>query len=37
MDSSDSRYGPLADCYEYGNEPSNFIKGGKFLDNLSDH
>jgi hypothetical protein len=26
----------MAGCCEYGNEPSGSIKGGKFLDQLSD-
>jgi hypothetical protein len=26
----------VAGCCEHGNEPSSFIKGGEFLDQLSD-
>jgi len=29
-------FGPLADSYEHGNEPSGAIKGGEFVDWLSD-
>jgi hypothetical protein len=36
LDSSGSGWGPVADCCEHGNEPSNSIKGGDFLDWLSD-
>jgi hypothetical protein len=28
----DSGCGPMAGCYENGNEPSDYIKGGEFLD-----
>jgi hypothetical protein len=36
LDSSDSGYGQVTDCCEHGNEPSGSIKGGEFLDKLSD-
>jgi hypothetical protein len=36
LDSSGSGYGPVAGCCENGNEPSGSIKGGEFLDSLSD-
>jgi hypothetical protein len=32
LDSSGSRYGPLAGPCEHGNEPSGSIKEGEFLD-----
>jgi hypothetical protein len=32
LDSSVSGYGPVAGSCEYSNEPSNSIKGGKFLE-----
>jgi hypothetical protein len=37
VDSSGSGEGPLADCCEHGNETSGSIKGGEFLDYLSDY
>jgi hypothetical protein len=36
LNASGSRYRRLSGCCEHGNEPSGFIKGGKFLDWLSD-
>jgi len=36
LDSSGSRYGLEASCCEQGDEPSCCIKGGKFLDKMSD-
>jgi hypothetical protein len=35
VDSSDSGEGPLAEHVYIGYEPSGFIKGGEFLDQLS--
>jgi len=35
LDSSGSGSGSVASFYEDGYEPSGFIKGGKFLDQLS--
>jgi hypothetical protein len=32
LNSSGSGYGPVAGCYEHGNEPSDSMKGGEFLD-----
>jgi hypothetical protein len=32
LDSSGSGQGPVAGCCEHGNEPSDSIKGGGFLD-----
>jgi len=32
LDAFGSGYGPVAGPYEYGNEPSGFIRGGEFLD-----
>jgi hypothetical protein len=32
LDSFDSGQGPMPDCCEQGNETSNSIKGGEFLD-----
>jgi hypothetical protein len=32
VDSSGSRYDPIADCCEHGNETSSFRKGGEFID-----
>jgi hypothetical protein len=29
--------GPVAGCFEHGNEPSDSIKDGEFLDYLSDY
>jgi hypothetical protein len=37
VDSSGSGYGLVADFCEHSNEPSGSIKGGEFLDQLSDH
>jgi hypothetical protein len=31
LDSSGSVEGPMASCCEYGNEPLDSIRGGKFL------
>jgi hypothetical protein len=31
LDSSGSGYGRVIDCCKYGNESSNSIKGGEFL------
>jgi hypothetical protein len=36
LDASGSGQGPVAGCCEHGNEPSGSIKGGEFLDSLSD-
>jgi hypothetical protein len=36
LDSSGSGQGPVAGCCEHGNEPSGSIKGGEFLDQLSE-
>jgi len=36
LDSSDSGQGPVAPSYKHSNEPLGSIKGGKFLDTLSD-
>jgi hypothetical protein len=36
VDSSDSGQGRVAGCCEHGNEPSGSVKGGVFLDYLSD-
>jgi hypothetical protein len=36
MKSSGSGQGSAADFCEHGNEPSNSIKGGEFLEKLSD-
>jgi hypothetical protein len=32
LGASSSEWGPMAVCYEHGNDPSNSIKGGEFLD-----
>jgi hypothetical protein len=32
MDASGSGQGPVAGSFEHGNEPSGFIKDGKFID-----
>jgi hypothetical protein len=32
LDAFDSESGPVASCYEHGNEPSGSIEGGEFLD-----
>jgi hypothetical protein len=37
MDESGSGKGPVAGCCEHSNEPSGSIKGGEFLDKLSDY
>jgi hypothetical protein len=34
LDSSGSGQGPVADCFESGNETSSSIKGGEFLNKL---
>jgi len=31
LDASGSRQGPVAGCYEHGNEPPSCIKSGEFL------
>jgi hypothetical protein len=36
LNASRSKQGPVADSCEHDNESSSSIKGGKFLDNLSD-
>jgi hypothetical protein len=36
LDSSGSGEGPVARFYEHGDEPSDSIKGGEFLDYPSD-
>jgi hypothetical protein len=36
LGSSDSGQGPMAGSGEHGNEPLVSIKGGEFLDQLSD-
>jgi hypothetical protein len=36
LDSYGSKYGPVAGCWENGNEPSGSIKGGQVLDQLSN-
>jgi len=36
-DSTGSGYDPVTRSYEYGNEPSAFIKVGEFLEHLSDY
>jgi hypothetical protein len=36
-DSSGSGQGPVVGSYEHGNETSGSIKGGTFLDKLSDY
>jgi hypothetical protein len=37
MDSFDSEQVSVANCCEYGNEPTHSIKGGEFIDYLSDY
>jgi hypothetical protein len=37
VDASGSGYRPVADSCEHGNEPSGSIKGGNFLEQLSDY
>jgi hypothetical protein len=37
IDASDTRQGPVAGSCEHGNEPSVSIRGGEFLDFLSDY
>jgi hypothetical protein len=37
LNSSGSGYGPVEGCCVHGNEPSGSIKGGEFLDSLSDY
>jgi hypothetical protein len=37
LDAPDSGYSPGAGFCEHDNEPSGSIKGGKFLDYLSDY
>jgi hypothetical protein len=36
LESSGAGCGPVAGCFEHDDKPSGFIKGGKFLDQLSD-
>jgi len=36
VDSFGSGHGPVAGSCEHGNEPSDSIKGGEFIDYLSD-
>jgi hypothetical protein len=36
LDASGSGYGPVAGSCEHGYVPSGYIKGGEFLDQLSD-
>jgi hypothetical protein len=36
LNASGSRWAPVGGSCEYSNEPLGSIKGGKFLDNLSD-
>jgi hypothetical protein len=36
MVASGAEYGPVADSREHGIEPSDSMKGGEFLDELSD-
>jgi hypothetical protein len=36
-DSSDTQQGPVVGSCEHGNEPLSFIKGGEFIDQLSDY
>jgi hypothetical protein len=35
LDPSGSRYGPVVDSCEHGNEPSDYINGGESLDQLN--
>jgi len=37
LDASGSGQGPVVGCCGHGNEPLGSIKGGKFLDQLSDY
>jgi hypothetical protein len=37
LDSSDSGQGPIVGSYEHTNEPSGFIQGGEFLDEMNDY
>jgi hypothetical protein len=37
LGASGSGYGPATGSCEHGNEPSSSIKGGEFLDQLSDY
>jgi hypothetical protein len=37
LDASASGQGPVTGCCEHGNEPSGSIKGGEFLDKMSDY
>jgi hypothetical protein len=37
LDASGSGLGPVAGCYKDGNEPSGTVKGGEFLEYLSDY
>jgi len=37
LDSSDSEQGYVSDSCEHGNETSGSIKGGKFLDYMSNY
>jgi hypothetical protein len=37
MDASGSGQGPVVGPCEHGNEPLGFIKGGEFLNYLSDY
>jgi hypothetical protein len=37
LDSFGSRKRLVAGCCEHGNEPSGSIKGGEFIDELSDY
>jgi hypothetical protein len=37
LDSSNSRTGIRGENFKHGGEFSGFIRGGKFLDHLSDH
>jgi hypothetical protein len=36
LDSFGSEWGPVAEAYEHGIEPSGSIKGGQFVKYLSD-
>jgi hypothetical protein len=37
LDSSGSGQGPVATSYEHGNEPSGYIQGEEFLNQMSDY
>lgn len=37
MDIFGPGYGPVASCYEHGNELVGFMKGREFVDWLRDH